>query len=320
MSQRNATWYALVVLAALAFLGPRSAAAQGGPWLPAPGEFYSGFQTGFYSADTYHDARSHRANLAFGGVEERRSLLSYNEIGWKKSASVVVGIPVVSVTRLSAGREVNRTDTGISDIELGLRLKMAEGASAAALELSWYAPAGYNRKYLLSSDTLAYADASECAGLTGADSINCARQLAPPRLGSGEQEFAAVIHWGMSVKKWNGFVQLSNGYRHRGQLAGQALLTADLGFWLGSSVLVAGRYRGAIDVGRGPTLADDVEEHLAGPVILFRLDDEVDVFASSLHTAIARNAIHADRFYVGVAFKNTGLDRLQGYLGGTRRP
>jgi hypothetical protein len=320
MSLQNATWYALAVLAAIAFLGPRSAAAQGGPWLPAPGEFYSGFQTGFYSADTYHDSRGHRATLAFGGVEERRSLLSYNEIGWKKGASVVVGIPVVSITRLSAGREVNRTDTGISDVELGLRLKMAEGATAAALELSWYAPAGYNSKYLLSPGALAYADASDCAGLTGADSVNCARQLAAPRLGAGEQEVSAVIHWGTSVKRWNGFLQLSNGYLHRGQLAGQALLTADLGFWLGSSVLVAGRYRGAIDVGRGPTLADDMEEHLAGPVLLFRLDDDVDVFASSLHTAIARNAIHADRFYLGVAFKKTGLDRLQGYLGGTRRP
>ena len=41
---------------------------------------------------------------------------------------------------------------------------------------------------------------------------------------------------------------------------------------------------------------------------------------TSLHTAIARNALHADRFYVGVAFKKTELDRLQGYLGGTKQP
>ena len=85
-------------------------------------------------------------------------------------------------------------------------------------------------------------------------------------------------------------------------------------------MLIAGRYRGAIDVGRGATTADDVEEHLAGPVVLYRLDDGMDVFYSSLHTAIARNALHADRFYVGVAFKKTEFDRLQGYLGGTRKP
>ena len=314
MKLRDATWS--VIAAALCLATP----ARSGPWLPAPGDFYSGFQVGLYSSDSFHGAGGDRAPLAFGGVQEQRSLLCYNEIGWKKGASVVLGIPVVSITRLSAGREVNRTDTGVSDVELGLRLKMADGPTAAALEFSWFAPAGYNRKYLLSSGALGYADASECAGLTGADSINCARQLAPPRLGAGEQEFAAVLHWGMPIKRWNGFAQLSNGYRHRGELAGQALLTADLGFWLGSSLLVAGRYRGAIDVGRGPTLADDVEEHLAGPVFLYRLDDGLDVFASSLHTAIARNAIHADRYYVGFAFKKTGLDRLHGYLGGTRLP
>jgi hypothetical protein len=201
-----------------------------------------------------------------------------------------------------------------------MRIKMAEGRTAAALELTWYPPAGYNRKYLLSADTVAFADAGECAGLTGADSINCVRQMAPPRLGSGEQELSAAIHWGTGIPKFNGFVQVSQGYRYRGQLAGQALLTADLGFWVGHSLLLAGRYRGAIDVGRGDTRADDVEEHLAGPVVIYRLDDGMDVFFSSMHTAIARNALHADRFYVGVAFKKTDLDRLQGYLGGTKQP
>ena len=315
MSARNA---ARCVLAAACCCW--TAPAAGGPWLPAPGEFHSVFQAGFFSADSYHDLESHRTPLAFGGVEERRSFLTYSEIGWKPNASIVLGIPVESVTRRSGGGDVNRTETGVSDVQLGMRIKMAGGATAAALEITWYAPAGYNRQYLLTAGALAYADAGECAGLTGADSINCVRQMAPPRLGSGEQELAAQIHWGTSIRRWNGFLQLSQGYRHRGQLAGQALFSADLGFWLGRSVLVAGRYRGAIDVGRGATSADDVEEHLAGPVLIYRLDDGMDVFFSSLHTAIARNALHADRFYVGVAFKKTELDRLQGYLGGTRQP
>ena len=73
-------------------------------------------------------------------------------------------------------------------------------------------------------------------------------------------------------------------------------------------------------MGRGSTRADDVEEHLAGPVVIYRLDGGMDVFYTSLHTAIARNAIHADRYYVGIAFKKTELDRLHGYLGGTRLP
>jgi len=317
MRARNATWSFLA--AAAVFSG--SAPAWGGPWLPAPGEYYSELQAGLFSADTYHDARSHRAVLALGGVEEARSLRSYNEIGWKKGASVILGIPAASVTRRSGRGEVSRTETGLADIQLGLRIRMAEGASAAALEFNYFAPAGYTRKYLLTSSQIAWADTTLCRGLDEADSANCVRQVAAPRLGSGQQELTAAIHWGMAIKGWNGFVQLSHGYRHRGkELAAQALLSADLGFWLRPSLLVAGRYLGAIDVGRGLTRADDVEEHLAGPVVLYRLDEHMDVFASSLHTAIARNALHADRFFVGVAFKQTGLSPLQGYLGGTRRP
>ena len=77
---------------------------------------------------------------------------------------------------------------------------------------------------------------------------------------------------------------------------------------------------GAIEVGHGKTPADEIEEHLAGPVLLFRLDEGMDVFYTSLHTAAARNAIHADRFYVGVSFRKTALGELQGYLGGPKAP
>src|SRR2546425_9256683 len=112
MSARNATW--TVLAAAVVSMG--SAPAWGGPWVIAPGEFYSEFRAGLFSADTYHDLRSHRATLALGGVEEQRSLLSYNEIGWKKGASVIVGLPTVSVTRRTSGGQVDRTETGISDV------------------------------------------------------------------------------------------------------------------------------------------------------------------------------------------------------------
>jgi hypothetical protein len=316
MSARNAAWWALAAACCCAFAAP----ARGGPWVLAPGEFYSSLTGGFYSANSFYGTTGNRTPLAFGGVQEERSMLSYNEIGWKKSTSLIVGIPVTSVTRVSAGDEVNRTDTGVSDLQLGMRIRMSAKPTAAALQITWYPPAGYNRKYLLSADTVAFAANTSCKGLTGADSINCVRQLAPPRLGAGEQELAAQIDWGTPLPRWNGFLQVSNGYRYRGQLAGQAVIGADLGFWFGHSLLIAGRYRGSIDVGRGPTPADDVEEHLAGPVVLFRLDDGMDVFYSSMHTAVAKNAIHADRFYLGVAFKRTGLDRLQGYLGNMRGP
>jgi hypothetical protein len=323
MTARNATWAVLVAALGCLLAAPLCcppAEAQGGPWLPAPGEFYSAFEAGFFSTDSYHRNDGEQVRLAFGGLLERRSLLSYNEIGWKKGASVILGIPVESVTRRSLLGEVNRTETGLSDLQLGLRFKVSEGASATALQLAWSAPAGYNRDYQISPAYLAYATATECQGLTGADSVNCVRQLAAPHLGSGEQEVSAVIHWGTALKRWNGFLEVSHGYRNRGILAAQALFSADLGFWIGPSLMVAGRYTGALDVGRGSTRGDDVDEHMAGPVVIYRLDDTMDVFASSLHTAVARNAFHTDRYFVGVAFKKTGLDRLQGYLGGTRKP
>jgi len=137
MSARKATWS---VLAAAAFCSG-SAPAWSGPWIPAPGEYYSEFQAGVCSADTYHDSRSNRVGLTLGGVEEARTLLSYNEIGWKKGASVIFAIPAASVTRRSGLGEVSRTETGLTDIQLGLRIKMADGASAAALEFDYFAPA-----------------------------------------------------------------------------------------------------------------------------------------------------------------------------------
>ena len=60
--------------------------------------------------------------------------------------------------------------------------------------------------------------------------------------------------------------------------------------------------------------------HEVGPQLLYRVDDNLDAFAGSLHTASGKNVIHTDQYYVGVAVKRTRLDRLQGFLGGTKRP
>jgi hypothetical protein len=40
----------------------------------------------------------------------------------------------------------------------------------------------------------------------------------------------------------------------------------------------------------------------------------------SWSTAAGRNALHYDQVYVALTFKQTKLNRLQGFLGGTRAP
>ena len=45
-----------------------------------------------------------------------------------------------------------------------------------------------------------------------------------------------------------------------------------------------------------------------------------DVIASTLHTMSAKNALHTDEVFVGLAFRQNKLDRLQGFLGGGSKP
>ncbi|HEV8149684.1 MAG TPA: hypothetical protein VGP61_05810, partial [Gemmatimonadales bacterium] len=98
-----------------------------GPWLPNPGEYYTEFRAGSFSADTYHDPTGGRQSLARDSVVAQRSLLSYVELGWKKRLSFVLGVPLLSVTQRSHSVALTQTDTGLSDLLLGLRFKIMEG-------------------------------------------------------------------------------------------------------------------------------------------------------------------------------------------------
>ena len=95
--------------------------------------------------------------------------------------------------------------------------------------------------------------------------------------------------------------------------------SADLGLWLTRSLLVGGRYSGTMTLSHGD-LAPERTLHLAGPVLVWRVDDRLDLTAGSWSTAMAKNALHYDQVYVAVAFKQTRLNRLQGFLGGTKAP
>src|SRR5262245_61189893 len=100
------------------------ATAHAGPWLPAPGEYYSEMTAGRYSARTSYDRAGVRRYFDFGGRLENRGLNLYNEIGWKKRLSVLVSAPILSVTRRSANSAFEQTSTGLGDINLGARVRI----------------------------------------------------------------------------------------------------------------------------------------------------------------------------------------------------
>ena len=307
MSARPAMWPLLIAFPATLFISSSALASSlsPGPWLPNPGEYYTEFRAGSFSADTYQDPTGARQSLAPDSVVAQRSLLSYVELGWKKKLSFVLGVPALSVTKRSHSVALTNNDTGLSDLLLGLRFKIMEGPPAMAVEASWEAPMGYNAKL---SDGL----------------------------GDGYQAVAGTLAAGAALGS-RIFVQGSGGYRYRFfddplkseepaakpaillRRQRQILASADAGMWIGSSLLVAGRYQGVVTVAHGGR-SPEVNVHRAGPAAIYRVDDHLDVFAGSMHTASAKNALHTDEFYVGVAYKQTRLNRLQGFLGGKREP
>jgi hypothetical protein len=280
-----------------------SAPALADPWLPEPGDRYYELSASVFSADSYYDLTGARSPLTAGGLHEERGFVSYSEFGWKKNMSALLEIPALSVTRRAgAPGGFNATETGFGDLRFGLRRRLA---SSAALEVQWLAPRGYDR------------------------ALN-------PHLGEGRQSFVGSLELGGALGG-RGFVEVSGGYRYfmdKNAPTDQVLGGATLGLWLGQKLLVAGRYRGsfgaepdanntfvALSGDAIPTTTNArITTQLAGPMLVYRVDDHLDLIGGSLHTAAAKNALHLDQFYVGVAVKQTRLNRLQGFLGGTRKP
>jgi hypothetical protein len=295
--------------------------AFAGAWTPAPGEYYSELRGGWFSSDGYHDENGDRWFIHGGGLIEQRSLLFYNELGWKPRWSLVLGIPLVSVTRrfgAAGGERVPPTVTGLGDAVVGLRYRIANGRTGAALELDWKAPLSYERSRFF---PVTRADSIAAGDTDGdGDSLNLSvvRHLGSPVLGDGQSDVALKLHLGTAIPR--GFLQASGGYRYRFESPkDQVVLSADLGVWLTRSLLLAGRYEGEI-AGQGDRPADEPDRHRVGPTLVYRVDDMLDLFAATMHTASASNALHTDEVYVGVAFKQTKLSRLQGFLGSAAAP
>ena len=344
--------------------------AQAGPWLPAPGEYYTELRGGLFSADSYRNGAGDR--ISFDGKWEERSVTGTVELGWKKRLSIFMSAPFTSVTLIHPGIPAfDATNTGLADLTLGTRYALKkQGATALAAELRWSAPLGYSRRSYVPQDS----------GSIVRDSAAWAPDdLAhrSSRLGDGRQTLAASLLYGRPLGHW-GFLEFSGGarYRYAALTSSPRMITrrfaldadrhvkpyltldpwqssslswtmsADAGFWLTRTIFLGGRYSGLTvafvqgtydSLGQAPVTAATKDliaaikseararelsqsVHLVGPVIVWRVDDRLDLTAGSFSTAFARNALHYDQVYVALTFKQTSLNRLQGFLGGTKAP
>ena len=142
-----------------------------------------------------------------------------------------------------------------------------------------------------------------------------------PALGNGFQEGIGQLELGTEIRPLQAFVQVAGGYRAildapddpRLQ-KDEVLASADVGWWPSPSLLISGSYRGRFE-SSDAALPETVHE--VGPQLLYRVDDNLDAFAGSLHTASGKNVIHTDQYYVGVAVKRmfaTGPETFNTYL------
>jgi len=263
-----------------------------GPWTLAPGEFYSEVRGATFSTETAYTGGGDRGPLPGDGTFESRAMTWASELGWKQRLSLLVQIPFESDTRL-LGAGFDSTQTGFSDLVAGFKLRLIGGATAVALTADWKAPLGYNRR------------------LT-------------PALGDGRQEAVGQLEIGTELRPLDAFVQIAGGYLAQLERSDdpalpkdQVIASADVGWWLRPSLLIAGSYRGRIE---SSDATRPQKSHRVGPQILYRVDGNLDIFAGSLHTAAGENTLHIDQYYVGVAVKKTRLNRLQGFLGGAGNP
>lgn len=301
-----------VLLAALTLRVPSLAVADA--WLLAPGEHYSMIGGSFFSSDSYYDSDGTRGALRSGGLHEEKALFAYNEFGWTKGRSFILGLPFQSVTRrLGTPDDSSRTETGFGDLLLGVRWKLKGGPQALSFEADWLPPLGYNRNL-------------------------------SPRLGEGASSLRGKLAYGATLGH-NGFMELEGGYRYYTVALSptdQMLAGATLGFWVGKSLLISGRYDGQFGASSSDTVYralinktpdgrvwsnsearpyttdDQVSIQTVSPMLLYRVDDHLDVMAGSSHSFSAKNALHVDRVYVAIALRQTKLGPLQGFMGGRR--
>lgn len=281
-------------LAAACLLAPAAAMARplhslSGPWVPRPGEYFSEIRGSHGSTSSYFDANGEEQPFPYGTLGESREAITYNEFGWKGPIGIVLAVPLRSVTyRDDLGQ--SGTQTGLSDLLIGFKFRLLSGESALAVEAVWQTPLGYYNEH-------------------------------QPPLGAGVQNLGGRVTFGSGIPAINGFFELGWGYAYRSELQLDRMVhNANLGVWAGNAVLISAQYSGSNFVGSSEVETREDDVFAAGPEIRYRLDDRMDVFVGSFHTVAGRNVNRTDEYFIGFAFKRTALDRLQGYLGGKRRP
>jgi len=321
------------VVAAVATVSIASAASAS-PWALRPGEFYSELTGSFFSANSFYGDQN-QGRVSLGGRLDERVLRSYNELGWKKWASVWIAVPFVS-RGFSPFPGGTTTSTGLGDIDMGLHMGLHRGSLPISLALGWTAPLGGNRRLY--------------PGTSGEGGIDPTH--APPHAGSnladtslyfdaGLESLYGALELGGTVGRRT-YWTLGGSFRYRYLEIGQSDQTtngvvttfrrnatfaggdASVGMWLGHSLLVTGAFHGEWAVSQtaiydaDPARELDITRTLLGPRFTYRVDDRMDVFGGSWHTPSGRHVLHNDQYYCGIAWKQTGLDRLAGVLGGTK--
>jgi len=211
----------------------------------------------------------------------------------------------------------NYTSTGLQDVLLGVRYGLVQGRSAVALQLDWQAPLGYSRHTSLLGDGLQQFSLSALVG-TGLGRFGFVQGGAG--MGYRFLSFDQGVQTAINQAFWSG---QSGTLLPEDQLAEQwsrpIVASADLGLWIRPSLLLGGRYAGSMASSSGEGFPERTV-HLAGPLLLWRVDERLDLSAGSWSTALAKNALHYDQVYVTLTFKQTRLNRLQGFLGGNKAP
>lgn len=272
-----------------------------GAWSLAPGEYYADLTGASFQTTGGFDGSGDRA--ALGGSVEQRSYRAWVELGWKPHVSLQFGLPLVSVTQRDAAGTVE-SQTGLEDFSVGLRWRLIDGPSAAALQLRWEAPAGYDRRL-------------------------------PPGLGDGLQKLSATAQFGGALGH-RAFWQLGAGYRFqykaltdisdevarnptRWKWPEHMIANGSLAGWIGH-VQVAGLFATDLSSFLPETSANRMASTAIGSRLTYRMDDRLDLFAGSWHTVSGKNSLDLNEYYAGIAWKSTKLNRLQGFLGGNARP
>lgn len=279
----------LLLALLMAVLCPAAAfALEGGGWTVRPGEWYTEVGAARASAGAQFLTDARDVAIPNNGRFQQVLLRSYSEIGWKKNASLLLDIPFE--TRSWRLQRQTSSVSGISDVTVGLRVRLRDDAPGLILDLGWRAPLGYDKNVF-------------------------------PSLGDGRQKLYTSINGGVKLPGLPGFAQASRGIlfvSEDGVVFSQT--TADAAVWLGPNVLFGGRYadqvawNSASEVRPLPTL------YAAGPVMVVRIDDRMDLSVAAMRRLYGRNSLEGTQITVALGMKQTKLGPLQGFLGVKKHP